>query len=136
LGRPRQVVLDTHKWIYWVQGDPKLPLLEAEKLLSLRNGGILVPAICLVEISQLCDRGRIQLQLPLAEWFGTALAYPGTELVPITPAIATEAYALPSSFHRDPADRLIVATARVLNVELMTDDQLIRGYPHVDIFKT
>ena len=101
----------------------------------MRNGGIFVPAICLVEIAQLHSRGRIQLELPLSEWFGVALAYPGTELVPITPVIATEAYALPGSLHRDPADRLIVATAGVLKAELMTDDHLIRGYPHVDIYR-
>ena len=60
-----------------------------------------------------------------------ATSYPRVEVYPITPAIAVGAYTLPGEFHSDPADRLIVATARLLDAELLTDDGLIRRYEGV-----
>lgn len=54
-------------------------------------------------------------------------------LIPITPTIAIEAYSLPGDFHKDLADRIIVATARVYNCPLVTVDQNIIAYPHVSL---
>jgi PIN domain nuclease of toxin-antitoxin system len=60
------------------------------------------------------------------------LAYPGVKLVDLSPRIAIESTQLPGSFHRDPADQMIVATARVFACELLTADHRIRDYPHVN----
>jgi PIN domain nuclease of toxin-antitoxin system len=64
-------------------------------------------------------------------WLDLALSYPGIELIPLDPLIVVDAYRLPEPFHKDPADRLIVATARILNAPLLTADSKILGYPHV-----
>ena len=70
----------------------------------------------------LAERGRLVLSVPLLEWFEAAAHPRSVEVVPVTPAIAAEVAALPATFHRDPADRLIVATCRVLGAPLLTHD--------------
>ena len=76
----------------------------------------------------LASRGRIVLGKSIGLWLKEALADPGPAIDPLSPQIAVESYALPDEFHRDPADRLIVATARVSNSALMTRDQRILDY--------
>jgi PIN domain nuclease of toxin-antitoxin system len=80
---------------------------------------------------RLADR-VILLPVTLDEWFTDALAYPGVTLVDLTPQIAIESTQLPGQFHRDPADQIIVASARVFGCDLLTADQRIRDYPHVN----
>ena len=76
----------------------------------------------------LASYGRIVLGKPIGLWLEEALADPGPAIDPLTPQIAIESYALPEVFHRDPADRLIVATARVASATLMTRDRRILDY--------
>jgi PIN domain nuclease of toxin-antitoxin system len=91
-----------------------------------------IGTISLWEVAKLVELGRLVLPVTLDEWFTDALAYPGVTLVDLTPQIAIESTQLPGQFHRDPADQIIVATARVLGCDLLTADQRIRGYPHVN----
>ena len=81
--------------------------------------------ITLWEIATLVSLGRIHLHLPLQEWLEKATVPPLVQRVPITPAIAAEVAQLPDSFHRDPADRIIVSSARVLGATLLTQDDRI-----------
>ena len=84
-----------------------------------------VSAISLWEVAMLVDLKRLSLDLPLGDWL-TLAAHPRTvKVVPITPAIAAGTALLPSAFHRDPADRIIVSTCRELEVPLATHDRLI-----------
>ena len=76
----------------------------------------------------LASRGRAALGRPLAQWITEAVSAPGLSIEPLLPQTAVEACSLPEAFHRDPADRLIVATARVANATLMTRDQRILDY--------
>ena len=71
------------------------------------------------------SRGRIRLKIPLREWLEAAVAPPLVRRCGISPAVAAELAALPDSFHRDPADRILVATARVLGATLLTQDRRI-----------
>ncbi|MGV2829618.1 type II toxin-antitoxin system VapC family toxin [Myxosarcina sp. GI1(2024)] len=73
------------------------------------------------------------MPLPIQEWFEIALAQEGTILISITPAIAVEAQSLPGDFHKDPADRIIVATARVYDSSVVTVDRKILNYPFVKV---
>jgi PIN domain nuclease of toxin-antitoxin system len=82
--------------------------------------------ISLWEIATLNSLGRIDLDLPLRDWLERATAPPLVRRAGITPAIAAEVAALPDTFHRDPADRIIVSTARVMGATLLTRDQRIR----------
>jgi len=82
-------------------------------------------------VSVLFHKQRLQLSTTPDIWMERALTETGFTLVPLSPAIALGAYQLPGEFHSDPADRLIVATARHLNATLLTKDQKILDYPHV-----
>ena len=75
--------------------------------------------------------GKVAADLPPLEWLEEALAYPGVQLLDLTVPILVESTQLPGSFHRDPADQIIVATARLYNIPLLTEDSKILSYPHV-----
>jgi PIN domain nuclease of toxin-antitoxin system len=73
----------------------------------------------------------LKLDRAVALWIEDGLAEPGVELLPLSPRIVVESTQLPEPFHRDPADQLLVATARVLACPLITEDSKIASYPHV-----
>jgi PIN domain nuclease of toxin-antitoxin system len=127
----RMIILDTHIWVWWNQDSSQLSNIQKENIENSRSDGIGISTISLLEISRLVNRGRLILPKPLKEWFSIALAEEGVILIPITSAIAIESYALPGEFHKDPADRIIVATARTYNCPLMTNDSNILRYPYV-----
>ncbi len=123
-------VLDTHVWVWWAESDPQLPPAYVAHLAAEATNGLGVCAISCWEVAKLVERGRLQLTLPIQVWLTRALQSP-IELLPLTPEIAVGSTQLPGTFHRDPADQLIVATARVLDCPLVTLDRLILAYPHV-----
>jgi PIN domain nuclease of toxin-antitoxin system len=119
-------VLDTHAWIWWMIRDRRLGDSTLAALDGMPAGGRpRLADISLWEVAMLVERKRLELSLPLGEWLALA-AHPRTvDLVPISPAIAAEVANLPPAFQRDPADRLIVATCRVLGAPLLSRDRLI-----------
>ncbi|NET54915.1 MAG: type II toxin-antitoxin system VapC family toxin [Symploca sp. SIO2E6] len=125
------IVLDTHIFVWWLQLDPKLTSYHREVIENERPNGLGVCTISLIEIARLVSAGRIILPLSIQEWFEIALAQEGVTLIPITPAIAIDAQSLPGDFHKDPADRIIVATARLSNCSIVTVDRKILNYPYV-----
>jgi PIN domain nuclease of toxin-antitoxin system len=121
-------LLDTHAWLWWLLGDPRLPAAEARALNALPPGQRpWLSDISLWETALLVERKRVALSMPLREWLEIAAGPASVRVLPITPAVAAEVAHLPDSFHRDPADRVIVATARVLDLPLASHDRLIRG---------
>jgi PIN domain nuclease of toxin-antitoxin system len=125
------ILLDTHIWVWWVHGDVQLSEAHQTKLQENEAEGLGVSIISCWEVAKLVEYGRLVLPMPLEKWFLQALAYPGVQLLDLTPRIVIESTQLPPPFHRDPADQLIVATARVYNCPLMTVDDKILNYPHV-----
>ena len=125
------IVLDTHTWIWWVHGDSQLPQTDADFIKQHESDAIGVSAISCWELAKLYQYQRINLSCELSEWLDLALNYPGLRLLPLTPAIAVESTRLPGIFHRDPADQIIVATARIHDCPLVTQDAKILAYPHV-----
>jgi len=126
------IVLDTHVWVWWVHGDKRLTPTQAEVIAANETDVIGVSAISCWEIAKLVEHGRLELPCPLSEWFEQALVYPGVCLLALTPGIAIESTQLPGQFHRDPADQIIVATARVNGCALVTSDANLLKYPHVE----
>jgi PIN domain nuclease of toxin-antitoxin system len=124
-------VLDTHIWVWWVHGDAQLPDRYFQYLQEHELEGLGVSVISCWEVAKLVEYQRLQLPCPTEEWFSKALSYPGILLLDLTPRIALESTRLPGSFHRDPADQIIVATAQVHNSLLVTNDSRIRAYPHI-----
>ena len=119
-------LLDTHVLIWWLQGGG--PLSPAQRrVLNAADGDspLRVSDISLWEVVTLHSLGRIRLTIPLREWLEKATAPPLVRRHGISPAIAAEVAALPDSFHRDLADRILVATARILGATLLTHDRHI-----------
>jgi len=127
------IVLDTHIWIWWVHRDALLPLNYQNYIQSQAAAGWGISVFSCWEVAKLDVLGRVILPLPISDWLKFALAEPGIRLLDLTPAIVVAANHLPGQFHRDPADQLLVATARVHNCPLATMDAAIRSYPHVQL---
>jgi PIN domain nuclease of toxin-antitoxin system len=127
------IVLDTHVWVWWVHGAAQLPPAYQAYITANEPQGLGVSAISCWEVVKLVERGRLSLPVPVGQWLNQALSYPGVRLLPLSPEIAVESTHLPGTFHRDPADQIIVATARIYNCPLVTMDQSIRAYPHVQV---
>ena len=125
------IVLDTHAWIWWVDGDERLTLAQRDVIAAEEGSLIGVSAISCWEVAKLVELGRLALSCSLEEWLDQALSYPGVQLIALTPEIAIESTRLPGDFHRDPADQIIVATARLYGCSLVTSDEKILKYPHV-----
>ncbi len=123
------IVIDTHVLIWAVQDDPRLGS-KARQIIdhTTAHSRILVSAITPWEIAMLAEKGRIALGDDAGRWIERALALPGVQLAPLEAPIAVGSVRLPGSFHADPADRMIVATARFHQVPLMTADQAILEY--------
>jgi PIN domain nuclease of toxin-antitoxin system len=123
------LLLDTHVWLWLVGGaEPlKRSVLSAVEG-AARRGRIRVSAISVWEVAMLDAKGRIRLSKDCLAWVQEALSAPGTSLVPLTPEIAVESSRLPGEFHGGPADRILVATARLLGATLLTRDERILAY--------
>lgn len=126
------IVLDTHIWVWWTHGDERLTKTQAEIIAANEEGIIGVSAISCWEIAKLVEYKRLELPCPLIEWFEQALSYPGIHLLELTPEIALESTQLPGEFHRDPADQIIVATARIHCCLLVTSDSKLLKYLHIE----
>ena len=129
------IVLDTHVWVWWVHADAQLWPEHAQLIKDNETSGIGVSAISCWEVAKLVEYHRLTLPCPVDDWLNQALAYPGVRLLELTPEIAIESTQLPGVFHRDPADQIIVATARIYNCALLTSDTKILSYPHVNVLK-
>jgi PIN domain nuclease of toxin-antitoxin system len=125
------ILLDTHVWVWWVHGDVALPSRVTSTIGYFASEGLAVSAISCWEVAKLVERGRLQLPTGIHEWMDLALDGSGVIVVPLAPSIAIASSTLPGTFHRDPADQIIVATSRVYSLPLVTCDQKIRNYPHV-----
>lgn len=122
------VVLDTHAWIWWVAGAQLSEDARAAIEAASRVGTVLVPAISVWEVAMLESKGRLSLSVPVREWCRRGLSLPGFSLAELTPEVAIESCQLPGTMHPDPADRLIVATARVHGLKLVTRDDKLQVY--------
>ena len=128
------IVLDTHTLVWWATGDPQLParvrkLIDREAALPGRQ--VLMSAISAWEIAMLVERGRIALALDLDEWLQAVESLDGLAMVSVTAQVAVQSATLPGEFHKDHADRMIVALARERNAVLVSADEKIQRYPHV-----
>ncbi len=125
------IVLDTHVWVWWVHGDEQLAENQVRAIQSNEDDIIGVSAISCWEVAKLVERGRLELSTPVEKWIEQALGYPGIRLLELSPEISIESTRLPGEFHRDPADQIIVATARIYDCPLVTSDGRIIEYPFV-----
>jgi PIN domain nuclease of toxin-antitoxin system len=123
------LLLDTHCWVWAQLG--LIQRLSRTAVSAIRDaeseGNLRVSVISVWELAMLEKRGRVALPMNVRTWVEEALSKPGVSVVPLTPEIAIESVHLPGELHGDPADRMLIATARVLGATLLTKDpQLIR----------
>ena len=123
-------LLDTHIWI-WSQENPEQLGQKSRRELGDIAQERFVSAISTLEIARLIHLGLVRLRHRFTEWKQFSLAELNAATLDLTQGIAWEAYNLPGRFHNDPADRVLVATARIANLTLITADDLILRYPHV-----
>jgi PIN domain nuclease of toxin-antitoxin system len=112
--------------VWWVNGERRLGSRALEALNALPpEERPCVSGISLWEAATAVELGRLRLEMSLEAWLEAA-AHPATvRVLPITTEVAAEVARLPKTFHRDPADRLIVATSRVHDLPLLTRDRMI-----------
>jgi PIN domain nuclease of toxin-antitoxin system len=124
-----RLLLDTHILIWLAEGHPKLPLKSRRYIdrIAARNG-LAVSAISFWEASMLGRKGRIALTRPITDWRNDVLATPGIIEIAVSGDIGIEAVNLPAGLHDDPADRFLVATARLHNIALGTRDLRLLEY--------
>ncbi|MEM7368017.1 MAG: type II toxin-antitoxin system VapC family toxin [Bacteroidota bacterium] len=127
------IILDTHMWIWWVDDSPQLSDSNRKIIQKEEVNGLGLSTISVWEVAKLHEKGRIGFTQPIDQWISHALEYPGIQLINLSPEISIASTQLPGDFHNDPADQIIVATANVLGVPLLTTDRRIRKYQHVKL---
>lgn len=127
------MIIDTHILVWWVSDTGELSKVAKKAITNSlsNNGEVLVSSISAWEIAMLVDKGRLALSMDVENWLNEVVQIDGVRFLPVNNEIGIKATALPGEFHKDPADRMIVATARTLAVPLVTADEKILRYDHV-----
>ncbi len=125
------ILLDTHTWI-WSHSATKLLSDNVKKLIKkTQTDQRAIASISIWEFAMMVTKGRINVKIDPKRWLNNAIGKSGLRVIELTPEIAMESCNLPGDFHKDPADRIIVATARTHNLTLLTKDRKILEYSHV-----
>lgn len=123
------LLLDTHVWIWLNNGSSELKSVIISQIdKAARLGELFISAISVWEVATLVAKKRILLRTSVQDWVDEALSQPGVELIPLSSHIAIESTQLPNGIHADPADRIIIATARLQGLILLTRDSNILSY--------
>lgn len=132
-----KLLLDTHSWIWITNGDKNLRNASTLKLIEecSNSASLFIASISIWETAMLESKGRIRFPHSCLEWIQGATGMPGLTVVEISPIVAVEASRLPGHFHGDPADRIIVATARTEGMTLITQDAKILDYARAGYVK-
>ncbi len=128
------ILLDTHTWIWSISQTKFLSRNVKEKIQTTPTDQRAIASISIWEFAMMAARGRISLKIDPKHWLNNTLSKSGLKVMALTPEIAVDSCNLPGDFHKDPADRIIVATARVHDFTLLTKDKKILEYPHVRAF--
>jgi PIN domain nuclease of toxin-antitoxin system len=126
------LLLDTHAW-WWALSEPKKLSNKAYKIIKENPPNQrAIASISIWEFAMMASVGKVEIRIPAELWLEQAISQTGLEIFELNPKIATESCDLPGDFHKDPADRIIVATARINNMKLVTKDKKIIRYPYVE----
>ena len=126
------ILLDTHTWI-WSHSATKLLSDNAKRLIKkTQTDQRAIASISIWEFAMMVVKGRIRVKIDPKLWLDNAIQNSGLKVIELSPEIALESCNLPGDFHKDPADQIIVATARIHNLTLLTKDRKILSYRHVN----
>jgi PIN domain nuclease of toxin-antitoxin system len=123
------LLLDTHAWI-WLMADSGqiAPATKQVVILAQKERVLFASVISVWEAANLEAKGRVQLGAGVHAWLEQSFADDGIQLLPLSPEIAVESTRLPGNLHRDPADRILAATARIEGLTLLTQDARLLEY--------
>lgn len=125
-------LLDTHTWVWWNMRPEQLSKQVMDTITDIKGyDELLLSAISPWEFFRLVEKKRLGIGCDPEEWMDIAFQMPKLRLVPITPKIAFKSCSLPQPFYDDPADQMIVATAREENATILSRDEKIQNYPYV-----
>jgi PIN domain nuclease of toxin-antitoxin system len=125
------ILLDTHVW-WWALNEPKKLSNKAYSIIKESPPDQrAIATISMWEFAMLVSTGKVEIRIPSDQWLDQAVNKTGIEVYDLNPKIATESCNLPGEFHKDPADRIITATARINDIILITKDKKILDYPYV-----
>ena len=127
------LVIDTHVLVWFVNGSKELNTTakKAIEAAIVKEGEIIISSISAWEISMLIEKKRLVLSMDIEDWLKQVEQIEGFRFMPVDNEIGYKSTMLPGEFHKDTADRMIVATARKLGAPLVTADEKIREYEHV-----
>ena len=125
-------LLDTHAWLWWVTADRRLSAAARRSIdRAAAADRLALSLISVWEVAKKVEKQQLVLDRPVDDWIDLAIARPGLELLELARPVLIESCRLPGPFHGDPADQIIVATARLRDAAVVTRDDRIRTYPHV-----
>ena len=126
------IVLDTHIWLWWISNPENLSTAANQAIdQAIAEDGIIISSISTWEVALLVDKERLKLSIDLRDWVRKTESLPFVRFMPVDNTISLRSVTLPGQFHPDPADRIITATAMTMGLPLVTKDDKIISYPHV-----
>ena len=126
------ILLDTHVW-WWILSEPERVSAKVHEVIqNTRPKERAIASISIWEFAMMASRGRIQLSISPKKWIDYAVNKTGLRVLELNGKIAVESCNLPGDFNKDPADRIIVATARIHKATLITKDQKMIDYTEVN----
>jgi PIN domain nuclease of toxin-antitoxin system len=127
------ILLDTHVLVWWIAGEHRLLSKEALRAIEKEQDGgeMLVSSISAWEVAMLVERQRLMMSMDVGEWLDGVAEIEALRFIPVDNAIAVASTKLPGELHKDPADRIIVATSRKFAAPLVTADKKLINYRYV-----
>jgi len=127
------IVIDTHIWLWWISNPENLTAKAVHAIeKAVNDSSIIISSISVWEIALLVKKKRLKFSIDVNDWVRKSESLPFINFTPVDNTIALRSVALPGDFHPDPADRIITATAMTMGLPLVTKDDKILHYPHVE----
>lgn len=127
------VLLDTHAWVWFVSNPENLSDYAKSSIeTAMKKKAIYISSISTWEVALLVSRNRLRLTMNVNDWIQRSEALPFMKFIPVNNSIAVQSVYLSSPLHNDPADRIIIATALSLSMPVVTKDEKIINYPHIE----
>jgi len=124
-------LLDTNVWLWMVEEPSHIPARMQNIVNNADNYPFCLSAISVWEVAKKVSLGKLRLSVPIQDWIDKATNDTYIHILPLSIQVSVESTQLPGEFHKDPADQIIVATARHHNLIILTADRLIQSYPYV-----